>query len=57
MIILFFILPFYYLKPDDVVYVEPTKFKIKNTGQTQQMIGYILSGFYSYYYIILLNSS
>src|ERR1035437_5182382 len=34
---------FFYLKPDDVVYVEPTKFKIKNTGQTQQMIGYILS--------------
>jgi polysaccharide biosynthesis/export protein len=36
--------PFYYLKPDDVVYVEPTKVKIKNSGDTQQMIGYILSG-------------
>jgi polysaccharide biosynthesis/export protein len=35
---------FYYLKPDDVVYVEPTKFKIKNTGQTGQIIGYALSG-------------
>jgi polysaccharide export outer membrane protein len=36
--------PFYYLKPDDVVYVEPTKVKIKNTVQTQQTVGYILSG-------------
>ena len=35
---------FYYLKPDDVVYVEPTKFKIKNTGQSQQIIVYALSG-------------
>src|ERR1035437_1742316 len=35
---------FYYLKPDDVVYVEPTKFKIKNTGQSQQIIAYALSG-------------
>ena len=36
---------FFYLKPDDVVYVEPTKFKIKNTGQSQQIIAYALSGF------------
>lgn len=36
--------PFYYLKPDDVVYVEPTKFKIKNSGQTAQIIGFALTG-------------
>jgi len=36
--------PFYYLKPDDIVYVEPSKFKIKSTQQNQQAIGYILSG-------------
>ena len=34
--------PFYYLKPDDVVYVEPTTAKIK--GQKQQIISYVLSG-------------
>ena len=33
--------PFYYLKPDDVVYVEPTTAKIK--GQKQQIIGYALT--------------
>ncbi|MDB5223003.1 MAG: sugar transporter [Chitinophagaceae bacterium] len=36
--------PFYYLKPDDIVYVEPTKYKINNAGQTQQIISYVLSG-------------
>lgn len=36
--------PFYYLQPDDIVYVEPTKYKISNAGQNQQIIGYILSG-------------
>jgi Periplasmic protein involved in polysaccharide export len=36
--------PFYYLKPDDVVYVEPTKAKIKNGNQNQQIFGFILSG-------------
>jgi len=35
---------FYYLKPDDVVYVEPTKAKITSTSQRQQIIGYALSG-------------
>lgn len=35
---------FFYLKPDDVVYVEPTKFKIRNSGEIQQTISYILSG-------------
>ena len=36
--------PFYYLKPDDIVYVEPSKLKINNTAQTQQILSYILSG-------------
>ena len=36
--------PFYYLKPDDIVYVEPTKVKLKNTAQTQAIVGYVLSG-------------
>lgn len=36
--------PFFYLKADDVVYVEPTKSRINNTLQNQQIIGYILSG-------------
>jgi polysaccharide export outer membrane protein len=35
--------PFYYLKPNDVVYVEPTELKIKNTAQTQQTISYALA--------------
>jgi polysaccharide export outer membrane protein len=35
--------PFYYLKPDDIVYVEPSKGKLKNTGESQQVFGYILS--------------
>lgn len=36
--------PFYYLKPDDVVYVEPTSLKIKNSGNGPQTIGYLLTG-------------
>jgi polysaccharide export outer membrane protein len=36
--------PFYYLKPDDVVYVEPTKIKINSSGNSPQIIGYLLSG-------------
>ena len=36
--------PFYYLKPDDIIYVEPTKTKIKSSAQTSQVIGYVLSG-------------
>ncbi len=34
--------PYYYLKPDDVVYVEPTESKIKS--QNPQLISYVLSG-------------
>lgn len=36
--------PFYYLKPDDLIYVEPTQARIKNSGDTQQIIGYVLAG-------------
>ena len=36
--------PFYYLQPNDIVYVEPTEFKIKSTAQNAQVIGYVLSG-------------
>lgn len=34
---------FYYLKPDDVVYVEPLKSKLKNSVQTQQVLSVVLS--------------
>lgn len=46
--------PFYYLKPDDVIYVEPTKVKIKNSGNTPQIIGYFLTGI-SIIITLLLN--
>ena len=36
--------PFYYLQPDDVVYVEPTKYKIKTIAQSQQTVNYVLTG-------------
>lgn len=36
--------PFYYLKPDDIVYIEPTKGKINNSGNLPQTISYLLSG-------------
>lgn len=36
--------PYYYLKPDDIVYVEPTKYKLNNTAQNQQIVSYVLSG-------------
>lgn len=35
--------PFYYLKPDDIVYVEPTSVKIKSASQTPQTVSYVLS--------------
>lgn len=34
---------FYYLKPNDIVYVEPTKTKVRNAGDTPQIVGYILT--------------
>jgi polysaccharide biosynthesis/export protein len=35
---------YYYLKPNDVVYVEPSKAKIATTSRSQQVIPYIFSG-------------
>ncbi len=36
--------PFYYLKPDDVVYIEPNRIKINSSSQTTQIVSYALSG-------------
>lgn len=46
--------PFYYLKPNDVVYVEPTKSRIRNASDTPQLINYILSAS-SLLFTILFN--
>jgi polysaccharide export outer membrane protein len=35
--------PYYYIQPDDIVYVEPSKLKAKNSAQTQQIISYSIS--------------
>ena len=39
----FFNSPYYYLKPNDVVYVEPNKAKIASASRTQQFLPLILS--------------
>jgi len=36
--------PYYYLKPNDVIYVEPSKAKIATTNRSQQIIPIVLSG-------------
>jgi len=36
--------PYYNLKPNDVVYVEPNKTKIASTNRSQQIIPVVLSG-------------
>ncbi len=36
--------PFYYLKPDDILYVEQDPAKIKTTNNTQQVIGFVTTG-------------
>ena len=36
--------PYYYLKPNDVIYVEPNKSRIASTDRTQQIIPVVLSG-------------
>ena len=41
--------PFYYLKPNDILYIEPNK---KGTGKTQQIISYVTAGL-SFVFIIL----
>ena len=39
----FFNSPYYYLQPNDVVYVEPNKTKISQAGRTQQLVPILLS--------------
>src|SRR4029078_6320428 len=36
--------PFYYLKSNDVIYVEPDKSKVASSGRGQQWIPAVLSG-------------
>jgi len=40
----FFNSPYYYLQPNDVVYVEPNKAKVASATRTQQLLPIILSG-------------
>jgi polysaccharide biosynthesis/export protein len=35
--------PYYYLKSNDVVYVEPNKSKVASTGRSQQWIPILIS--------------
>jgi len=39
----FFNSPFYYLQPNDVVYVQPNKAKVASAGRTQQLLPLLLS--------------
>jgi polysaccharide biosynthesis/export protein len=39
----FFNSPYYYLQPNDVVYVEPNKAKIAQSGRSQQLVPILLS--------------
>jgi polysaccharide export outer membrane protein len=36
--------PYYYLKSNDIIYVEPTKSRITSTGRGQQLVAVVLSG-------------
>ncbi len=40
----FFVSPYYYLQPNDIIYVEPTKAKISNASVTRQLLPTIFSG-------------
>ena len=40
----FFNSPYYYLQPNDVVYVEPNKAKVASASRSQQLLPVILSG-------------
>lgn len=35
--------PYYYIQPDDIIYVEPIKARSKNAAQVQQIIGFTLT--------------
>ena len=39
----FFNSPYYYLQPNDVVYVQPNKAKVASAGRTQQLLPIVLS--------------
>ncbi|MEO7046847.1 MAG: SLBB domain-containing protein, partial [Ferruginibacter sp.] len=39
----FFNSPYYYLQPNDVVYVQPNKAKVASAGRTQQLLPILLS--------------
>jgi len=39
----FFTSPYYYLQPNDVIYVQPNKSKVASAGRTQQLLPIILS--------------
>ena len=40
----FFNSPYYYLQPNDVVYVQPNKAKVASAGKTQQLLPLLLTG-------------
>ncbi|MEO7046304.1 MAG: SLBB domain-containing protein, partial [Ferruginibacter sp.] len=39
----FFNSPYYYLQPNDVIYVQPNKAKVASVGRTQQLLPILLS--------------
>jgi polysaccharide export outer membrane protein len=44
--------PFYYLRPDDIVYIEPDPAQLKSTTSTAQIISYVSTGL-SFIFLIL----
>jgi polysaccharide export outer membrane protein len=40
----FFNSPYYYLQPNDVIYVQPNKAKVASAGKTQQLLPLLLTG-------------
>lgn len=44
--------PFYYLRPDDIVYIEPDQAQLKSTTSTAQIISYVTTGL-SFIFLIL----
>jgi polysaccharide export outer membrane protein len=54
----FLLSPYYYLKPNDVVYVEPNKAKVASASRTQMLIPTFLSGLsiiVTLIYLVTLN--
>ena len=48
--------PYYYLKPDDIIYVEPSKAKIASTSRANQWLPAIFSGLLSVVAIVLTRT-